>query len=92
MDRKTFLRLLGISIITLFIPISFFRNSNLRTTYLVIDNEEIKIPSMKYIRKGDRFKLVNPDGTVIEVDGKTVFLAHTNASKNEDGIWGVVAD
>lgn len=96
--RETVIKyLLGAAIATVF-PLNLFKETKIRSTYLVVEGIEIPY-RMSWLKKGDKFTLYNPDGTVVRpvnLDGSdpgtNVLLAVEDAYYNrEERLCGVKA-
>lgn len=65
--------------------------TKLRTVYLVIGDTRLRLPGMRYLRRGDQFTMTEPDGTPVKDRyGNTVFTAANDpAFDKESNVLGI---
>jgi len=81
MNRKQFLSIVfRIFLISLIPSFLIFRKDNdkLRKIYLILGENEFRVP-MKYLRKGDRFRMEEPDGSPIMLGDYEEMIAISDA-------------
>jgi hypothetical protein len=48
--------------------------------------------SIRDLRCGDLFRLREPDGSLVVVDGRTIFKAISNPFPNNDAVWNIIVE